>query len=107
MAHLQQFVIYPLGDAHLAAYNPLIGFVRAPLPGTLTPHSPTHTRVNNRAPQAANGRSRLLAPPSLARSLAKGACLNRSVARPLSLSSWHWIDDDRFGSRGAGFESPF
>jgi hypothetical protein len=34
-----------------------------------------------------------------------GACLGRSVARPLSLSSWHWIDDGHFGSRGAAFES--
>jgi len=51
--------------------------------------------------------SRLLAPPSLARSQRELVSDARSLALSLSLSSWHWIDDGRFGSRGAAFESPF
>ncbi len=84
MAHLQRSVIYPLGDAHLAAYRPLFGFVRAPLPRTFTTHSPTHARDSNRAPQAGTGRS-WFSPSrsSLSRSLAKGACLARSPSLSL------------------------
>ncbi len=33
--------------------------------------------------------------------------LNLGRSPSLSLSSWHWIDDDCFGSCGAAFESPF
>jgi len=51
--------------------------------------------------------SHLLAPPSLARSQRELASDARSLTLSLSLSSWHWIDDGRFGSRGAAFESPF
>jgi hypothetical protein len=62
---------------------------------------------------------RLLAPPSLARSQRELASDAQSVGRKgssprtlggspsLSLSSWHWIDDGRFRSHGAAFDSPF
>jgi len=51
--------------------------------------------------------SRLLAPPSLTRLQRELASDAPSLALSLFLSSWHGIDDDRFGSRGAAFESPF